>query len=298
MKKILLLAMVAFGSLMAKPSVATSIEPTAYFINQIAGDTIDVITLVGKGDDPHTYEPRPAQAAALAKADLYFSVGIEFENVWLKKFKNSFKNLKIIDSAKGIKHLVLEDEDDEGPDGHGHDHDHGDHHHHHHHHGGLDPHVWLDPVLVATQAENIASALIKQYPQNKELYVLNLSKFKTHLANLDKWIKDELAGFAGDSFIVYHPSWGYYAKRYNLEQIAIEIEGKEPSPKQLAQLINVAKQKQIKAIFVAPAFSDKAAKLIAQQSGASVAMLDPLAKDWDENLRQVTITLKQALSKE
>lgn len=316
MKKVLVLLGAAFA-LYAKPIVSTSILPTAYFINQIAKDSVDVITMVAKGDDPHTYEPRPRQIKALAKSELYFSVGIEFEKVWLPKFKDSFKNLNIIDTSKDIAKIEFKDEHEDKHHEHAahnhkaHEHEHEnhehsehnhkthdhDHDHHGHDHDGLDPHIWLDPVLVATQAENIAAALSKKYPQNAELYSKNLTKFKDELKELDKYIKNELSGLDGAKFIVYHPSWGYFAKRYNLEQIAIEVDGKEPSAKELAKLISEAKEENAKVIFVAPAFSKKAAELVARQTGANVVEIDPLASDWANSLKQTAKALKQALSK-
>lgn len=301
MKKLLFLAVAAL-SLYAKPTVSTSILPTAYFIKQIAGDTINIVSMVGNGDDPHTYEPRPEQVKALAKSDIYFGVDIEFEEVWLPKFKDSFKNLKIVDTAKGIEKIPMQDDDDapEHVVKHEHDHSHGhghDHHHHHHDHDGLDPHVWLDPVLVQTQAQNIADALSAAYPQNANLYALNLSNFKQSLKELDKFIKSELASVKGGKFIVYHPSWGYFAKRYDLEQIAIEVDGKEPSASELAKIINQAKKDQVKMIFIAPAFSKKAAQLIAEQTNAQVAVIDQLAYEWDESMKNTAKLLKKALSK-
>lgn len=303
MKKLLLLAATALA-LYAKPTVSTSILPTAYFVKQIAGDTVNIVSMVGNGDDPHTYEPHPEQVKALSKSDLYFGVGIEFEEVWLPKFKDSFKGLKFVDTAKGIEKIPMQDDDDDdapehvGEHNHDHSHAHGHGHaHHHHDHDGLDPHVWLDPVLVQTQAENIAAALSKAYPKNANLYALNLSNFKQKLNELDEFIKKELAGLKGGKFIVYHPSWGYFAKRYGLEQIAIEVEGKEPSATELAKIIDEAKHEQIKMVFIAPAFSKKSAKLIAAQTGAEVVVIDQLAYEWEDSMQNTAKLLKKALSK-
>ncbi|BCX78846.1 metal ABC transporter solute-binding protein, Zn/Mn family [Campylobacter sp. 19-13652] len=304
MKKLLFL-IAATLSLYAKPTVSTSILPTAYFVKQIAADTVNVVSMVGNGDDPHTYEPRPEQVKALAKSDIYFGVGIEFEEVWLPKFKDSFKNLQFVDTSKGIEKIPMQDDDDDddAPEHiaeHNHDHSHGHDHsgHHHHDHDGLDPHVWLDPILVQTQAENIAEALSKAYPQNANLYALNLSNFKQKLKELNLFIKNELFGVKGSKFIVYHPSWGYFAKRYDLVQIAIEVEGKEPSATELAKIIDEAKEEHIKMVFIAPAFSKKAATLIATQTGAEVAVIDQLAYEWDDSMRQTARLLKKALSKQ
>lgn len=289
----------------AKPTVATSILPTAYFVKQIAGDTLNVVTLIEPGADPHTYEPKPAQAKELAKSDLYFGVGVELEKAWLNKFKDSFPQLKIINTQDGIElikfseHHEHEHEHDADEPEHLEKHDHHAHEHeheHHHDHDGLDPHVWLDPILVKTQALNIEKALLKKYPENTKLYEKNLAKFEKELDKLDEQIKQTLKDIKNNKFIVYHPSWGYFAKRYNLEQIAIEVEGKEPSLNELKELIEEAKEEKVKAIFVAPAFSKKSAELIAKQTGASVVEIDPLSANWYQSILDTAKALKAGLA--
>ena len=171
MRKILAFLCLGLVSLMAKPLVSVSILPQEYFVKQIAGDTLEVNVLVGAGADPHTYEPKPKQMANLEKSSLYFAIGIEFEEAWLPKFSKSYPNLQIIPTQNGIERIKFQahhhDEDDEheGPhNGHGEHEAHHDHegHHHHHHHGEFDPHIWLDPVLVKTQAKNILDALVEK----------------------------------------------------------------------------------------------------------------------------------------
>ncbi|MCD8212538.1 MAG: zinc ABC transporter substrate-binding protein [Campylobacter sp.] len=322
MKKIFALLVISAVALFAKPIVTASILPTKYFIEQIAGDTIDVNVMVGKGADPHTYEPKPKQMKELENSKLYFAVGIEFEDVWLERFSKTFKSLKIIKTQEGIQKIAMSGEHHHDHDGehdhdkhadcdhdkheadaqkhehHDHDkHEHHDHeaHEHHHHHHGLDPHVWLDPVLVKTQAQNIADALIAEFPQNAEIYKANLAKFQAKLDELDKFIADKLQNVKNRVFIVYHPSWGYFAKRYNLEQVAIEIEGKEPKPTDMAELIEEAKEHGVKVIFVAPQFSQKAAKLIAEQAGAKVEQIDQLPLEWFSEMKKTAEILAQSL---
>lgn len=159
----------------------------------------------------------------------------------------------------------------------------------------FDSHIWLDPILVKIQAKNIADALIAHYPKNRALYEENLDKFYSELDMLDSYIKEQLNGIKNRNFIVYHPSWAYFAKRYNLNQIAIETEGKEPKPVQLANLIKEAKNQNAKVIFVAPQFSKKAAKLIADEVGANIVEIDPLAKDWVKNIKRTADAFKKNL---
>lgn len=313
MRKVLVFLLFGVSFLFAKPIVTASILPTKYFIEQIAADTLDVNVMVTKGADPHTYEPKPMQMKNLEKSVLYFAVGIEFEHAWLDRFKKSYPNLVMVDTSKGVEKIAMtphEHHDHEAYEHHAHhkheahEHDHHDHdhdhqgcdcEHHHHHHDGLDPHIWLDPILVKTQAKTIADALVKAFPENKDLYIKNLDKFITSLDNLDKFIQEKLKNVKNRSFIVYHPSWGYFAKRYNLKQIPIEVEGKEPKMADLADLINEAKEENIKVIFVAPQFSKKSANLIAKQTDAKVVEIDQLPENWEESIKQTAKVFAESL---
>lgn len=278
MKKFLFFTLFLAVGAFAKPQVSTSILPTKFFIEQIAGDTIDVNVLVNQGADPHTYEPKPKQMIALEKSEIYFAVGIEFENTWLERFSKSYPNLKIVKTDANINKISMPSHNHDHHEDHKHDHDHDD--------LGLDPHIWLDPVLVKTQAQNIANALISHLPEHKAQYEANLKNFINSLDELDLFIKNELKNLKNREFIVYHPSWGYFAKRYDLTQIAIEIEGKEPKPTQLAELIDEAKEHKIGVIFVAPNFSQKSANLIAKQTNANVVLIDQLPYKWDDEMRK------------
>ena len=306
MRKIFAFLCLGLVALYAKGQVSVSILPQEYFVKQIAGDAVEVNVMVGKGADPHTYEPKPKQMTALEKSDLYFAIGIEFEEAWLPKFQKSYPNLKIVKTDAGVEKIKFEGHHEHADHNHDakhehahHDHKHEhaghDHHDHEHHHGEFDPHIWLDPVLVKVQAKNIAAALIEKYPENKALFEANLAKFEAKLDELDGFIKNTLANVKNREFIVYHPSWGYFAKRYDLEQIAIEVEGKEPKPAELKELIEEAKEHGVKVIFVAPQFSKKAAQTIAKESGASVVEIDQLPLDWDAELRKTAQIFAKSL---
>ena len=325
MRKIFAFLCLGLVALYAKGQVSVSILPQQYFVKQIAGDAVEVNVMVGKGADPHTYEPKPKQMTALEKSDLYFAIGIEFEEAWLPKFQKSYPNLKIVKTDEGVEKIKFEGHNEHADHDHHHDakHEHADHDHHHdakhehkhehshhdhkhehaghdhhdhdHHHGEFDPHIWLDPVLVKIQAKNIAAALSEKYPENKALFEANLAKFEARLDELDGFIKNTLANVKNREFIVYHPSWGYFAKRYDLEQIAIEVDGKEPKPAELKELIEEAKEHGVKVIFVAPQFSKKAAQTIAKESGASVVEIDQLPLDWDAELRKTAQIFAKSL---
>ncbi|CZE46447.1 metal ABC transporter solute-binding protein, Zn/Mn family [Campylobacter geochelonis] len=299
MKKTIFTLLLAALALYAKPVVTTTILPTKFFVQQIAGDTLEVDALVEAGADPHTYEPKPSQMKNVEKSDLHFAVGLEFDEIWLPKLQKQFPNLVVINTQDGITKIPMAahhhhdeehaDHDHEADhehhehadhDGEHEHHEHHEHEGHHHHEGMLDPHVWLDPQLVKIQVQNITNALVKKYPENKALYEQNSAKFISKLDEFDKSTKDKLKDIKNRKFMVYHPSWGYFAKRYDLVQIPVEIEGKEPKPADLKELIHEAKEEKISVIFVAPQFSKKAAKTVAKESGAVVVEINQLPENW------------------
>lgn len=308
MKKSLLLTFFSFAAastLMAQVNVTTSILPTKFFVEKIAGDDAKISTMVVDGANPHTYEPRPAQMKELENSEIYFGVGgTEFDNVWVEKFKKQYPKIKFVDTASGIEKMKNHDHDEDHDDHDEHDHDkheHGDHDHHakhhehgddddhkkHHHHGKFDPHVWMDPVLAKTQAQNILNALKEKYPADAAKFDENFAKFAKELDELDAYAKEKLGALNGGKFLIYHPALGYFAHRYNLEELSVEIEGKEPKPAELKELIDTAKEEKIKTIFIAKGFPTKAAQTIAKETGANVVKIDILSEQWDKSMREI-----------
>lgn len=274
------------GVIWAKPVVSASILPTAFFVEQIGASSVEVNTIVQEFADPHSFEPRASDMKKLENSDLFFAVGIEYEDVWLPKFSKTFPNLKVIKTqGKTPKYDKITHDDH---------HEHGDHKHEEHKHE-FDTHIWLDPIMVKEQSKIIANALSQKYPQNSELYSQNLAKFDQQIDKLDIYIKESIKGLENRKFMVFHPSWGYFAKRYNLTQIAIESGGKEPKPAALAKLIKMAKSENIKVIFISPEFSQKSAKLIAEQTGAKLIEINHLSKNWLENMYTIADIFKSSL---
>ena len=284
MKKIVFIFIALVSFLYAsKPEISVSIVPQKYFLEKIVKDKFDINVMVKAGSSPHTYEPKTSQMKSLNNSKLYFYTGIEFEKAWLEKFKKSAPNTLFIDSSANIQRIAMEEhshEEEKTHDKHKHDkkHDHEDEH------DGLDPHVWLDPVLVKIQAKNIYDAVVLIDASNKDFYTKNYEEFIQELDVLDVKIKEILAPYSQKAFMVFHPSWGYFASRYNLEQISIEIQGKEPKPNELIELVKDAKKHEIKIVFVSPQFSQKSAKTIAQNIGGNVVAIDSLSEDWSNDL--------------
>jgi zinc transport system substrate-binding protein len=284
MKRLLVIVFLMISSLSAQiKDVTVSIVPQKYFVEKIAGDKINVNVMVKQGFSPANYEPKTSQMKKLAESSIYFSIGVPFENSWLKKFQNANKNMMIVDTSLGIEKLEMKEHSHHEDEKHDEHKDH-DNHDDDEKHESLDPHIWNDPIIVKIQAKNIYQALVKVDNANASFYKENYEKFIKELDLLNQKLETILNPYKNKAFMVFHPSWGYFAKRYSLEQVAIESQGKEPKPKELVELIKDAKEHNIKIVFVAPQFSQKSAKLIANSINGFAHIIDPLAKNWEENL--------------
>jgi zinc transport system substrate-binding protein len=255
-------------------------------VEKIGGPLVDVYVMVRPGQNPHTYEPTPKQMSSLADTDIYFSIGVTFEDIWLDKIASSNPGLRIVSTYEGIKRRTIEKHSHEG-EGSGDSHNSPSE--------SLDPHIWLDPNLVIHQAKIIADALIRFSPANKLALEKNLNLFVQEMTDLDKNIRKELKGIKSKAFLVFHPTWGYFTDEYGLEQIAIEKEGKEPSARHLAEIIELAKKKNIKIIFVQAQFSRTYAESIATAIGARVISVDPLSADYTNNLLKIAKIMAENL---
>lgn len=304
-------------------TVFVSIFPQQHFVERIGGDRVSVEVMVSPGASPATYEPKPRQMAAISKARLYFAVGAPFESVWLERIASANPDMAIVRTQEGIEKRFMAAHhhghgDDDSDHGHGHDHaaeehhhghDHGDHddhdraekaHNHDDHHGhaahseekesgGIpDPHVWLSPPLVMQQARNILDALVAADPEGRSGYATRYREFISEVVDVDLYLMEKFAApDAKGQFMVYHPSWGYFADAYGLTQIPVELEGKEPKPAQLQGLIERAREDGVQVVFVQPQFSKRSAEIIAKAIDGEVVEVDPLAVNWAENLRSV-----------
>jgi len=401
----------------AQTNVVVSILPQKTFVEKIGRDKVKVTNMVRPGSDPHSYEPKPSQMRDISKANIYFPIGLEFENTWLPKFAAQNKNMKFVEMTKNVEYIEM-----------------AKHSHHHHHeeghdeeglpyewagvfelqkgtyswsfskvegnyadpamkmliikankkdadlieayeeqakntfakskaktvtnnssleninsfytlsfdetknktvfkiqikeagkylfftehmpiefeadehyfkdstkkdievltsvpeeaHHGKDPHVWVSPKNVKIMAKNIYNTLVEIDSKNQEYYETNYDNFIKEINQTNKKIKTILSSLPKNSkFMVFHPSWGYFAKDYNLEQLVIEVEGKEPKPKILQKIIKEAKEENVKAIFTQTEFSDKSAKVIANELKIKVIKETPLAANWSQNLIQM-----------
>ena len=280
MKKTLFILLFLNTFILANMNVVVSILPEQTFVKAIGGDKVNVALMVLPGNSPHTYEPKPSQMKEIAKASLYFAIGVEFEKVWLPKFRTLNSSMKVVDLSSGIEKREIVAH---------HHYEHNEHHRDvHKADESKDPHIWTDPKNVRKIAQNIFEALSKSDPKNSDYYKKNLESFLSKVDATDKEIRTLLADTPkGTKFMVFHPSWGYFAHAYGLEQLAVEISGKSPKPKEMIMLIKEARAEKVKAIFTQPEFSDAMAKVMAKELQIEVIKVSPLAADWSANLLKI-----------
>ena len=275
------------GFACAKVAVFVSLVPQKYFVQQIGKNLVDIQVMIPPGADFHVYEPKPKQMVALARTQLYFAIGIEFEKARLKKISRVNPHMKIVRTDQGIQKIPMPARyhRDEKDDRHAKSESGKDQNHRAV--NRLDPHIWLSPPLVKKQARAILAALQEIDPGHHLIYEANYHEFFTEIADLDSELKNILSDKRGLQFMVFHPAWGYFAHTYGLQQVPVEIEGKNPKPAQLKELIEHARENDIKTIFAQPQLSARSAEIIAREIGGQIVLADPLAEDWADNLRKV-----------
>jgi zinc transport system substrate-binding protein len=268
-------------------TVFASVLPIRTFVEQVGGERVDARVMVLPGQSPATYDPSPRQVAALAEAALYLRVGVPFEDAWMRRIRAANPEMVVVDLRQGLPLRPLEEHD--------HDHDHGDHDHDHDSGPGdadgsgeaMDPHVWTSPVLARAMTAVIRDQLTALDPAGGEVYRANRAAYAAELDGLDAELRAMLDALDNRRFMVYHPAWGYFAETYDLTQIPIEREGKEPGPRRLTGLIEQARAFDIRLILVQAQFDERAARQVAKSIGGRVETVDPLAPDYVATLRRL-----------
>ena len=271
-----------------KIGVVVTILPQVEFVENVGGEKVDVTVMVPAGKSPHFWEPLPSQMKALARAEMYAKVGsgVEFELVWLEKLVSTNKEIVVVDCSTGVQLIQMagnHNHEDEEPE------------EEHDNPGAMDPHIWMSPLNAKIMVQNICDGLVQVDPGNRAFYEENRDAYLQELTELDQDIREGLSGVTNRRFMVYHPSFGYFAKEYDLTMLPVEEEGKEPTPAGIVHLIEQAKEDNIKVIFASPQFNPLSAEVIADEIGGSVVLIDSLAGDYIANLRTVLGELVQAM---
>ena len=269
--------------------ITSGMAPVAWLTRCIAGDKAEVRSLLPEGRSPHDYAPEPQDILAASRSRLFFSCGMPFEENLVSALKQS--KVKIVDVSSGVRRIPF-----------------GDSEHHHHHDGkthdhdcsrdGMDPHIWLSLENCWSMAKNICRELCNADPANRQFYEKNHSELEQKLLAGEKYVAAKLASRKGRSFYVYHPAFGYFAAMTGLQQVAVELGGREATPAHLADVIRRAKQDKVKVIFVQPQFSPLGMKALAKAIGGEVAEMDPLAADVLSNIKKMTDALVRGFEAE
>ena len=224
--------------------------------------------------------------ARLSRADIFFKIGVPFENFFIPKLARLAPDLNIIDTSRGTSwrrmrsgHFEKESSQDD----------------HHRAEAGHDPHIWLNPLLVKKQAAIMAESMTAIDPAHGDVYRQNYHLFAQELEAVHGQLQKVLAPVRGETMFVFHPSFGYFAEAYGLEQVAVELEGKTPKGKDLARFIALARQQQVRVIFVQPQFDSSAARKIARAIKGVVVPIDPLERDYLYNLQSLAGQIRAAL---
>jgi zinc transport system substrate-binding protein len=232
-------------------SVAVSIAPQAFLVEGIAGGQVDVFVVIPPGADPHSYEPSPATMRAISDADLYLTIGLPFEDQWLSRIGDSAPDLVVARIDSGIQRTA---------DG--------------------DPHLWMSPSLMRAMASNTENLLERADPAFSESYRSGLESTLATIDSVDAAVRNTLEGMQGESFVALHPAYAYFAHDYGLVQIALEVEGAEPAPSELAEVVEAARASGSRVVIVSPGFSTGAAEALSIELGISPIPHDQLSRDW------------------
>jgi len=255
--------LIAFNhSTATTPTVIVSVAPHKFFVNKIAENTVDVYLIVPAGASSHTYEPTPRQMMKASQAALWFSIGETFEKRAMQALQSHRSTLKVVNLQQNLD-LISHDHCHRGCCA-----------------GSVDLHFWLSARQAAIQAETIANTLIQSYPEHATKYRENLKNFQAELQQLDKQIQTTLSSLKNRNLLVGHPAYAYFCRDYQLNQYSIEIEGKDPTPKQMTKLLLLVRSFATKAIYIQPQYNNKAAQLVAKEIGAKLVTLDPYAENY------------------
>lgn len=278
-------------------AVTVSIPPQKYFLEQIGGSEVMVTTMVDKGRDPHSYEPTAAQMKGVAKAELYFAIGVPFESQWLPRFLDLNRKMRVVSLAEKVERLqgkpdlALRENSSRTDALRG-----------HRHHHGLetdDPHLWLSPKVMVKTFSAIVAALSEARPEKAAYFAERAMILTAKTRGLEDYINALFAPLHPDKriFLTFHQSWTYYAHNFSLREVSVELGGREPGPKSLGKLLEFAKEKQVRVIVIDNLSNKAAAETIARSIDGVLVIASPLEENWPEALRNFSELLAKAISR-
>ena len=258
-----------------KIDVAVSIGPEEQWVNAVGGDKVNVTLMVPPSADPHTYEPLPGQLKQISNAKMYAEIGspLEFETNYMNKIEAANPNMLIVNCSEGVTLIpnTAENESDT-----------------------MDPHDWNDPKNAEIMVNNIYLGLVKVDPSDQAYFEKNRDNYEAQLEALDNYTTQTLKDKNGTNILIFHPAFGYYAKDYNLTQIAVMINDEEPSPQRIALLLNTAKADNIKVMYNEPQYDPSYMQSIASQVNGTVITVNDLDPNYIQNMKNTADAFAQA----
>ena len=306
--------------------VTVTIPPFAWFVEQIGGDDFTVNVLLPPGADHHIWEPLPAQISSLSGSEAFIMNGqLGFEHAWMDRFRQVNPNMKVLDlsrhiellgprhpsgigvsappgtepqseglGSEGLRSEGLRSEGlgskgfkSEGHGAEGVEHEEGDHEDHGHAHGGPDPHYWMSPSAALIMARDVHDFLVGLNPASSEKYDSNLSVVNRKISEVDSLVRVALGPGPHPTVMIYHPALAYMGRDYGFEQVSFEDEGKSPSPARMKQLIDLARENEIKIIFIQAEYDVRNAESLSRETGARLVVINPMNSDWPEAVMEI-----------
>jgi zinc transport system substrate-binding protein len=280
MRKYLYVLVLLLAACQPKPKdgrelVSVSILPQKYFVDQIAGNLLQVNVLVPPGSSPHNYSILPSQMKDLAKSKAWLQVGLlTFEDALKDKLADLNKNMEIVNCSAGIIPIAGAECEEKG--------------HEHTANEAVDPHIWLAPAESKIIAENTLKALKVGFPQHAAVFKINYTRLITRIDSISALIDQKLASLKNRNILIFHPALAYYARQFGLKQVALELDGKEPSPRHMKEIVDLAHEQNIHVIFIQKEFDAAFATQMSKEINGEVVIINPLDYDWDKQLMDIT----------
>jgi len=275
------------GSGSGERVITVTIPPFAWFVEAIAGDDFKVHVMLPAGADHHIWEPLPAQINSLSGSEAFITNGqLGFEEAWMDRFLQVSPDMKILDLSRNIQLIEVGETqtvESLGYEGHNHEGD----SHDTHAHGGPDPHYWMSPLSARVMAEDVRRFLTELNPDSSAKYVTNLDVLNRKISEVDSLVRQAMATASNTPVMIYHPALAYMGRDYGFEQVSFEDEGKSPSPARMKELIDLARAKEIKTIFIQAEYDVRNAQSLSSETGAELVVINPMNSEWPEAVMEV-----------
>lgn len=282
MRKYLYILILLLVACQSKPKdgrelVTVSILPQKYFVDQITGNLLQVNVLVPPGSSPHNYSILPSQMKDLSKSNVWLQIGLlTFEDALKDKLADINKNMAIVNCSEGIIPIAGSESEEEG-----HDHEIAQH-------AANDPHIWLSPAESKIIARNTLNALKTGFPEHAIVFDSNYKRFISRIDSISSLIDQKLAPLKNRNILIFHPALAYYARQFGLKQIALELDGKEPSPRHMKDIVDLAREQNIHIIFIQKEFDTENALQLSREIGGEVVIIDPMEYNWEKQVLDIT----------